>query len=108
MCTRLALLCAAWAAAAAEAAAVATEAEPTPAAASAAAKPHILFIVADDHGFHDCSFTGSRVHTPTIDRLRSQGIALEQYWPGGCAHLLAARPQGRSRGDALPIVFPFS
>eukprot|EP01047_Picozoa_sp_COSAG01_P079401 COSAG01_NODE_15052_length_1379_cov_2.792969_1_plen_93_part_10 len=45
-----------------------------------APKPHILFIVADDHGFHDCSFTGSRVHTPTIDRFRASGIALEQNW----------------------------
>ena len=49
-------------------------------AAAAAGKPHILFIVADDHGFHDCSFTGSHVRTPTIDRLRGEGIALEQHY----------------------------
>jgi hypothetical protein len=36
--------------------------------------------VADDHGFHDCSFTGSRVQTPTIDRFRASGIALEQHY----------------------------
>eukprot|EP00040_Diaphanoeca_grandis_P019191 m.101165 g.101165 ORF g.101165 m.101165 type:complete len:589 (-) comp27310_c0_seq1:204-1970(-) len=41
---------------------------------------HVLFIVADDHGFHDCSFTGSDIQTPTIDKLRSQGIALEQHY----------------------------
>ena len=35
--------------------------------------------VADDHGFHDCSFTGSKVQTPTIDHLRASGIALEQH-----------------------------
>jgi len=50
------------------------------AASGSAKKPHILYIIADDHGFHDCSFTGSDVHTPTIDRLRSQGIALEQHY----------------------------
>jgi hypothetical protein len=43
-------------------------------------KPHVLFIVADDHGFHDCSFTGSAVKTPTIDKLRRAGIALEQHY----------------------------
>jgi hypothetical protein len=43
-------------------------------------KPHVLFIVADDHGFHDCSFTGSAVKTPTIDKLRWAGIALEQHY----------------------------
>ena len=48
------------------------------AAASAGQPPHVLFIVADDHGFHDCSFTGSDIQTPTIDWLRSRGIALEQ------------------------------
>jgi arylsulfatase B len=48
--------------------------------APAGTKPHILFIVADDHGFHDCSFTGSHVQTPTIDKLRSEGIALEQHY----------------------------
>lgn len=42
--------------------------------------PHVLYIIADDHGFHDCSFTGSHIHTPTIDRLRHQGIALEQHY----------------------------
>lgn len=43
-------------------------------------KPHILIVVADDHGFHDPSFTGSRIQTPTIDRLRHEGIALEQHY----------------------------
>ncbi len=45
-----------------------------------ASKPHILFVVVDDHGWHDCGFTGSEVNTPTIDQLRSQGIALNQYY----------------------------
>lgn len=48
--------------------------------AAAPKKPHVLFIIADDHGFHDASFTGSHVRTPTIDRLRSRGVALQQHY----------------------------
>lgn len=36
--------------------------------------------MADDHGFYDCSFTGSKVQTPTIDHFRASGIALEQHY----------------------------
>ena len=50
------------------------------AAAAAAAGSLCCAAVADDHGFHDCSFTGSRVQTPTIDRFRASGIALEQHY----------------------------
>ena len=50
--------------------------------------------VADDHGFHDCSFTGSKVQTPTIDHLRASGIALEQHCmppaPSAFPHAAAA------------------
>jgi arylsulfatase A-like enzyme len=50
------------------------------AAASAAEKPHILFVVVDDHGFRDNGYSGSRINTPTIDRLRAGGVHLDQYY----------------------------
>lgn len=76
--TALARMCAVNAATAAAATSSSGSSGSTPGARGP--KPHILFIVADDHGFHDCSFTGSRVHTPTIDRFRASGIALEQHY----------------------------
>ena len=58
----------------------------TPAAASVpsygsnnnATRPHILFIVVDDHGYSDCGFTGrSFIKTPTIDSFASEGVVFE-------------------------------
>ena len=38
-------------------------------------KPNILFILTDDQGFGDFSFTGNPIlKTPNIDRLASQGM----------------------------------
>lgn len=44
--------------------------------ASAASKPNILFILADDMGYGDCSAYNpqSKVHTPNIDRLAKEGL----------------------------------
>lgn len=39
------------------------------------AKPNILFILADDFGYHDMSVTGSDFYeTPNIDRIASEGM----------------------------------
>lgn len=43
-------------------------------------KPHIIFILADDQGFHDVGYHGSEIHTPTLDRLAAQGVKLENYY----------------------------
>lgn len=49
---------------------------PVPAAASAA-RPNILFILADDHAAHAVSAYGSRINrTPNIDRLARDGLLL--------------------------------
>ena len=38
-------------------------------------KPNVLFILADDLGYHDLSFTGSAYYeTPHIDRIAREGM----------------------------------
>jgi arylsulfatase A-like enzyme len=42
---------------------------------NAGARPNILFIIADDLGMHDLSYTGSAFYeTPNIDRIAEEGI----------------------------------
>lgn len=43
-------------------------------------KPHILFIVADDLGFHDVGYHGSAIKTPNLDKLALTGVRLENYY----------------------------
>lgn len=43
-------------------------------------KPNILFIVADDLGWHDVGYHDSELRTPTIDKLAQEGIKLENYY----------------------------
>ncbi|KAK7491342.1 hypothetical protein BaRGS_00017443 [Batillaria attramentaria] len=42
--------------------------------------PNIVFVLADDYGFHDVGYHGSRIRTPTLDRLASEGVRLENYY----------------------------
>uniref|UniRef100_UPI00398F5688 arylsulfatase I-like n=1 Tax=Pristiophorus japonicus TaxID=55135 RepID=UPI00398F5688 len=43
-------------------------------------KPHIIFILADDQGFHDIGYHNSDIRTPTMDRLAAEGVILENYY----------------------------
>ncbi|XP_036407512.1 arylsulfatase J [Megalops cyprinoides] len=43
-------------------------------------QPHIIFILADDQGFRDVGYHGSEIKTPTLDRLASEGVKLENYY----------------------------
>jgi hypothetical protein len=43
-------------------------------------RPHIIFILADDLGYRDVGYHGSRIRTPNIDRLAMSGIRLENYY----------------------------
>eukprot|EP00062_Callorhinchus_milii_P021951 gi/632979209/ref/XP_007906344.1/ PREDICTED: arylsulfatase I isoform X2 [Callorhinchus milii] len=43
-------------------------------------KPHLIFILADDQGYHDVGYHGSEIHTPTLDRLAAEGVKLENYY----------------------------
>ena len=42
--------------------------------------PHILFVVADDLGWSDVGFHGSKIQTPNIDKLASEGVVLDNYY----------------------------
>lgn len=50
--------------------------------ASAATRPHIVWVVADDLGYNDVSFTGtgSEVKTPNLQRLAADGVVLGKYY----------------------------
>lgn len=43
-------------------------------------QPHILFIVADDYGFHDIGYHNSEIKTPNLDKLAGEGVKLENYY----------------------------
>ncbi|XP_047141195.1 arylsulfatase B isoform X3 [Hydra vulgaris] len=44
-------------------------------------KPHIILIVADDLGWNDIGFHGSKeISTPNIDRLATNGVVLDNYY----------------------------
>jgi arylsulfatase A-like enzyme len=45
-----------------------------------AAKPNIVFVVADDLGWKDVGFHGSDIRTPNLDRLATEGMELKQYY----------------------------
>ena len=56
------------------------------------AKPNVLMFVIDDLGWNDVSYKGSDINTPTIDKLASEGIRLQQdYVNRLCSVLMAGR-----------------
>ena len=42
--------------------------------------PHILLVVADDLGWSDVGFHGSKIQTRNIDQLASEGVILDNYY----------------------------
>ena len=42
--------------------------------------PHILLVVADDLGWSDVGFHGSKIQTQNIDQLASEGVILDNYY----------------------------
>ncbi|GFR73116.1 arylsulfatase B [Elysia marginata] len=43
-------------------------------------RPNIVFVLADDLGFHDVGYHGSRIRTPVLDQLSADGVRLENYY----------------------------
>ncbi len=44
-------------------------------------KPNVVIIVTDDQGYHDISAHGCEAPTPNMDRLGSEGLRLERFYP---------------------------
>jgi arylsulfatase len=76
---------------------------------SAAARPNILFILADDMGYSDLGCYGGEIATPNLDRLAANGLRFTQFyntarcWPTRGALLTGYYAQ-QIRRDALPAV----
>ncbi|CAH3182356.1 unnamed protein product [Porites lobata] len=45
-----------------------------------AAPLHILLVVIDDYGWSDVGFHGSKIKTPNMDQLASEGVILDNYY----------------------------
>lgn len=64
-------------------------------------KPNIIFILADDLGYGDLGVTGqSKIETPNIDRLASQGMLFTDHYTGAtvCAPSRSALMTGLHTG----------
>ena len=48
--------------------------------ADKAPRPHIIYLLADDLGWGDVGYHGSKIATPNIDALAKQGVRLEQFY----------------------------
>ncbi len=46
----------------------------------AAERPHIVLMLADDLGWGDVGYNGSRITTPNIDKLAEHGVRLTQFY----------------------------
>ena len=74
------------------------------AAASSAARPNIIFILADDAGIGDFSAYGCKYGTtPNIDRLATEGMKFTRAYSGSavCAPSRGVLMTGQHTGHAL-------
>jgi arylsulfatase A-like enzyme len=72
-------------------------------AATAAARPNLVFILADDLGYGEVSFNGqTRYRTPNIDRIAHEGIAFRHAYAGSpiCAPSRNTLMTGHHTGHA--------
>lgn len=73
-------------------------------------KPNIVFFLIDDLGYADCGFNGGKeIKTPNIDKLASEGAALESHYVQPvCSPTRAALMTGRypTRTGVYTIVRP--
>jgi arylsulfatase A-like enzyme len=89
------------------AALILTRLSPLPAAgAPQAAKPNIVFLVADDLGFTDLTCCGAKeVQTPNLDRFFAQGMRLTRFYSSSslCSPSRAAMMTGRYPDLIAPV-----
>ncbi len=64
-----------------------------------AARPNILFIVADDLGWRDVGWHGGPFQTPNLDRLVREGVELDRHYVQPSVHR-RERPCSRAGGPA--------
>ena len=67
-------------------------------------KPNIIYILADDLGYGDLSFTGqNKFQTPNIDKLAKQGMFFTQHYSGStvCAPSRSALMTGLHTGHTF-------
>lgn len=67
-------------------------------------KPNIIYILADDLGYGDLSFTGQqKFKTPNIDKLAAQGMFFNQHYSGStvCAPSRSALMTGQHTGHTF-------
>lgn len=43
-------------------------------------QPHILLLLVDDLGWSDVGYRGSKIRTPNLDKLASEGVILNNYY----------------------------
>ncbi|MEI7728946.1 MAG: arylsulfatase [Verrucomicrobiota bacterium] len=70
----------------------------------AAAKPNIIFILADDLGYGDIgAFGQKKIHTPNLDRLAAEGMKFTQHYSGNavCAPSRCVLLSGKHPGHAF-------
>jgi arylsulfatase A-like enzyme len=66
------------------------------ASAATAAKPNIVFILADDLGYADVAFHGGNAPTPNLDKLARESVELTQHYSAAtCSPTRAALLSGR-------------
>ena len=49
-------------------------------ASAAAPKPHIVYFLTDDYGYHDVSWTNPEATTPHLEALRAEGLTLNRFY----------------------------
>jgi len=71
----------------------------------AAARPNILYIVADDLGFTDIGSFGSEIPTPTLDELAFAGVRLTNFHTdSNCQRTRVMLMSGTGTGAALEVI----
>lgn len=79
-------------------------------AASATRPPNVVMIYCDDLGYGDLGCYGSRIRTPTVDRMASEGVRFTHFYSGNpvCSPSRAALLTGRypPRVGVPRVLFP--